>query len=252
MSLGFVFLFVLAGEEGLEAKEHKNSIGMEFQLIHPGSFVMGALLTREDAMESETPRHIVSITKAFYLGKHEVTQEQFETVMGHNPSLKKGKNLPVEYVSWQDAQLFVQKLNRMENSNGYRLPTEAEWEYAARGGTSHIYFFGNDQSDLDEYAWYEENSGLTTHEVGLKKPNALGLHDIYGNVREWVHDRFGNNYYRESPAKDPKGPPEGDFRVSRGCSWMGSAWNCRSASREPSHPNYRFNYMGFRVAFSVE
>jgi formylglycine-generating enzyme required for sulfatase activity len=236
----------------LEAKVFKNSIGMEFELIKAGTFVMGALLIKEEALESEAPRHLVNISKSFYLGKYEVTQEQWETVMGTNPSLRKGKNLPVEYVSWFDALEFIEKLNLRENTNAYRLPTEAEWEYAARGGTNDAYFFGNDQSELKDYAWYEDNSEWRTHEVGQKKPNRLGLFDIYGNVREWVSDRYGNGYYKINQDKDPQGPEEGEFRATRGCSWIGDAWNCRSASREPYLPHQRFNYMGFRLAFTAE
>jgi formylglycine-generating enzyme required for sulfatase activity len=247
----FAILALLPYARDLEAKLFRNTVGMEFELIRAGSFVMGALLIQEEAMESEAPRHLVNISKSFYMGKFEVTQGQWEAVMGNNPSLRKGKDLPVEYVSWFDAQEFIEKLNRKENTNAYRLPTEAEWEYAARGGTNEAYFFGDDHSDLKDYAWYEENSEWRTHEVGLKKPNNLGLYDIYGNVREWVSDRYDNSYYKREQDQDPRGPEEGDFRVSRGCSWIGDAWNCRSASREPYLPHQRSNYMGFRLAFTA-
>ncbi|MDR2459609.1 MAG: formylglycine-generating enzyme family protein [Deltaproteobacteria bacterium] len=232
-----------------KAQEYTNSIGMEFVLIPSGTFIMGSNLRLEDGMLSERPRHLVRITKPFYLSKYEVTQAQWEAIMGTNPSFTKGERHPVEYVTWWETILFIYKLNAKENTIRYRLPSEAEWEYAARGGSSSTYFFGDNKDELGDYAWYEENSDDCTHEVGLKKPNSFGLYDIYGNVREWVYDTYGTNYYASSPTIDPKGPEEGDFRVSKGCSWIGNYWNCRSASKEPSLPSYRFNYMGFRLAF---
>jgi formylglycine-generating enzyme required for sulfatase activity len=227
---------------------------MEFVLVPAGSFIMGATYQRrERAMPGERYRHLVRITRPFWLGRFEVTQSQWEAVMGTNPSLSKGPWLPVESVSWHDVQVFLNRLNMLEGARGYRLPTEAEWEYAARaGGRPQIYFFGNDPSLLGGYAWYEGNSDDRTHPVGMKAPNAFGLYDIYGNVSEWVQDRYGDDYYGKSPASDPHGPSEGAFRVHRGCSWIGDEWNCRSASREPSLPGYRFNRLGLRVAFGPE
>ncbi|MDR3153416.1 MAG: formylglycine-generating enzyme family protein [Deltaproteobacteria bacterium] len=228
--------------------------GIEFVLIPSGTFIMGATYQRrERAMPGEKARHLVRITKPFYMGRFEVTQEQWEIVMGSNPSLSKKTGLPVEFVTWHDTQEFIGKLNAAEGWKRFRLPTEAEWEYSARaGGKPQIYFFGNDPARLGEFAWYEDNSDDRTHPVGLKKPNAFGLHDIYGNVSEWVQDRYGETYYEQSPASDPEGPGEGAFRVQRGCSWIGDDWNCRSASREPTLPEYRFNHLGLRLVASAE
>ncbi|MDR1037101.1 MAG: formylglycine-generating enzyme family protein [Deltaproteobacteria bacterium] len=228
--------------------------GMEFVLVPAGTYIMGATYQRrERAMPGERTRHLVRITRPFYLGRFEVTQAQWERVMGQNPSLARGPDLPVEFVTWYDAQIFVNRMNLLEGSGRrYRLPTEAEWEYAARaGGRPQVYFFGNEPGDLGEYAWFEANSGDRTHPVGRKLPNAFGVHDIYGNVSEWVQDRYSESYYDEGPASDPPGPEKGDFRVHRGCSWIGDDWNCRSASREPALPRYRFNHLGLRLACTV-
>ena len=166
---------------------HSPTTGMEFVLIPAGKFMMGS-----DSGESNgKPVHEVRISKAFYLGKHEVTQGQWQKVMGNNPSIFKGDAiLPVENVSWEDVQEFIHKLNAKEGDTKYRLPTEAEWEYAARARTATIYSFGNDERQLGEYAWYFPNSGNKTHPVGQKKPNAWGLHDMHGNVWEWVQDCY--------------------------------------------------------------
>jgi formylglycine-generating enzyme required for sulfatase activity len=227
---------------------------MEFVMIPPGTYIMGATYQRrERAMPGEKARHMVRITRPFWLGRFEVTQGQWGRVMGTSPSLAKGADLPVEHVSWYDVQVFLNRMNMLDGTRGYRLPTEAEWEYAARaGGRPQIYFFGNDPGELGDYAWYESNSGDRTHPVGQLLPNAFGLHDIYGNVSEWVQDRYGETYYEESPASDPEGPETGAFRIHRGCSWIGDDWNCRSASREPTLPGYRFNRLGLRVAYSPE
>ncbi|MDR2612268.1 MAG: formylglycine-generating enzyme family protein [Deltaproteobacteria bacterium] len=226
---------------------------MEFLLIPAGSYVMGATFQRrERPMPGERVRHLVRITRPFFLGRYEVTQAQWERVTGSNPSLSRGPDLPVENVTWHGVQAFLARLNAWEGTARYRLPTEAEWEMAARaGGRPRIYFFGDDPEPLGEYAWYEGNAGDRTHPVGLKKPNPFGLHDIYGNVSEWVQDRYGESYYETAPASDPAGPDTGDFRVARGCSWLGDEWNCRSAAREPVLPRYRFNRLGFRVAYTA-
>ena len=229
-------------------KQYANSIGMEFVLIPSGSFLMGSKSGEED----EAPVHKVTISKPFYLGKYEVTQEQWEAVMQSNPSKNKGRNNPVERVSWNDAQEFVNRLNAKEGHNRYRLPTEAEWEYAARAGTNTASSFGNNANELSSHAWWKENSGNTTHPVGQKKPNPYGLYDIYGNVWEWVQDWHGEKYYAKSPGTDPKGPSSGNARVRRGGGWDGDAWECRSAYRSCTMPDLLDSYIGFRLALSPE
>jgi formylglycine-generating enzyme required for sulfatase activity len=240
-------------------KTYSNSIGMEFVLIPAGSFTMGADKNFEDALDRETPRHRVTISKPFYLGQYEVTQAQWETVMGNNPSEFKGRNNPVENISWDDAQMFIQRLNRQEGHNRYRLPTEAEWEYAARAGSASAFCFGDIEKNLDSYACYRYNSrewwgvgDKATHPVGQKAPNAWGLYDMHGNVWEWVQDWYGERYYSNSPGSDPKGPPSGSYRVLRGGGWADDAEDCRSAYRNYYTPGYRNYYIGFRLALSPE
>jgi formylglycine-generating enzyme required for sulfatase activity len=166
---------------------------MEFVLIPAGEFDIGSK-NETERWDVENPVHRVNISKAFYMGKYEVTQKQWRDVMGNNPSSFEGDNLPVETVSWNEVQEFIKKLNEKEGSNKYRLPTEAEWEYAARAGTTTPHFFGNNESKLGDYAWYDSNSYRVTHDVGQKKPNPWGLYDMYGNVLEWVQDKWHDNY----------------------------------------------------------
>jgi formylglycine-generating enzyme required for sulfatase activity len=174
---------------------------MEFVKIAPGEFVMGCSTDDTGCVADEKPAHRVQITKAFEMGKYEVTQAQWQATMGANPSAIKGDDHPVEMVSKNDAHDFLAKLNAQNDGYKYRLPTEAEWEYAARAGTT------TDQpSSLDEVAWYGGNSGDESHPVGQKKPNAWGLYDMLGNVREWVEDVFTRDYYSNSPLADPTGP----------------------------------------------
>jgi formylglycine-generating enzyme required for sulfatase activity len=180
------------------------------------------------------------------LGKYEVTQAQWEAVMGYNPSAWRGqRNLPVEQVSWEDAQEFLRRLNTEEGVARYRLPTEAEWEYAARAGTTTAYSFGSDVSRLDEYAWYGGNAAHTSHPVGQLKPNAWGLHDMHGNVWEWVHDWYAT--YPTGAVTDPQGPASGVSRVFRGGGRSNVAWRCRSSSRGYRPPESRLDAVGFRV-----
>ena len=178
------------------------------------------------------------ITKPFYLGKYLVTQEQWEAVMGNNPSRFKGPKNPVETVSWDDCQQFLDKLNAKVGVRGgkFQLPTEAQWEYACRAGSTTTYCFGDDESGLGEYAWYATNSGGRTHPVGEKKPNAWGLYDMHGNVWEWCQDWYDGSYYANSPTDDPTGPTTGSSRVFRGGSWRERARGCRSALRVASCP----------------
>jgi formylglycine-generating enzyme required for sulfatase activity len=191
-------------------KSVTNSLGMEFVRIPAGRFQMGSTSGDGD----EQPVHRVEITQPFYLGTTEVTQSQWESVMGNNPSRFKGANRPVEQVSWEEVQTFIEKLNAREPGVTYRLPTEAEWEYAARAGTTTAYSFGDSAGDLDEYAWYGGNTGGQTHPVGQKPANGWGLYDVHGNVWEWVQDWYGE--YPSSPQGNPSGPPSGASRVVRG------------------------------------
>lgn len=233
-----------------EDKTYTNSIGMEFVLIPAGSFMMGGDKNFEDASDDETPRHRVTISKSFYMGKYEVTQEQWMALMSSNPSEFKGRSRPVEKVSWDDAQVFISALNRKEGKEVYRLPTEAEWEYAARAGSTTTYFFGDDKGGLGQYAWYEGNSGKETHPAGQLRANQWGLHDMSGNVWEWCQDWYGDKYYANSPSTDPTGPSSGSARVLRGGSWGNSAQSCRSADRCDYSPGSGINFFGFRLVRS--
>jgi formylglycine-generating enzyme required for sulfatase activity len=232
---------------------------MEFVLIPAGSFTMGEdnnfskfVFSLFGDAKDNTPRHRVTISKPFYLGKYEVTQAQWTVVMGDNPSAYKGRNNPVEKVCWDDVQIFIGHLNQLEEHSRYRLPTEAEWEYAARAGTTDAYSFGNDEDSLGRYAWYDGNSRAESPQsVGMKEPNAWGLYDMHGNVCEWVQDWYEERYYSHSPDSDPQGPRSGSARVVRGGDWGSSAMACRSAWRIYASPDNRDNIgVGFRLALS--
>jgi formylglycine-generating enzyme required for sulfatase activity len=243
-------VFGPAGFTSAAEKTYTNSIGMEFVLIPAGEFMMGSDKGKNpDVDDLETPQHRVRISKPFYLGKYEVTQAQWEAVMGNNPSEFKGRTNPVEQVYWDDAEEFIRRLNKKEGHNRYRLPTEAEWEYAARAGTTSEYSFGDNAELLKQYAWYLDNSEKKTHPVGQKQPNPWGLYDMHGNVIELVQDWFGEDYYSKSPSSDPRGPSSGDFRMLRGCCWSSNAEHCRSADRSSIAPS-ELDAVGFRLALS--
>jgi formylglycine-generating enzyme required for sulfatase activity len=213
--------------------------------IEASSFTMG-----DDRGESEEkPPHKITISKPFLMGKFEITQEQWEAVMGGNSSRFKGARNPVDRVSWEDCQAFVKKLNEKfaDSKTTFSLPSEAQWEYACRAGTATPYSFGDKPADLDEYAWFEDNAGGKTHPVGEKKPNAWGLYDMYGNVWEWTADRFDGNYYKISDANDPAGPADGVAYSLRGGSWSDSAFYCRSTYRFCLPPWFRVHCYGLRV-----
>ena len=231
-----------------------NNLGMEFVYISPGNFMMGGGISPSEVAsryggkatyyEDEHPQHQVTLTKGFYLQTTEVTQGQWQRVMGSNPSNFKncGSDCPVEQVSWNDVQAFIQKLNQMEAAGKYRLPTEAEWEYAARAGTTGAY-----AGDLDAMAWYSNNSEHNTHGVGKKAPNAWGLYDMHGNVYEWCQVYYGD--YPSGSVTDPTGK-SGAFRVKRGGSWLYVARACRSARRHIGKPDEGKYDLGFRLARS--
>ncbi|HUT32377.1 MAG TPA: SUMF1/EgtB/PvdO family nonheme iron enzyme [Planctomycetota bacterium] len=217
-----------------------NSIGIRLRLIPAGRFLMGSNKGGND----EKPVHEVTIAKPFYIGVHPVTQAEYERVMKANPSHFKGPNRPVETVSWNDAVEFCRALSEIEH-RAYRLPTEAEWEYACRAGSTAEYCFGDDEAMLGEYAWFDGNSGGQTHDVGQKKPNAWGLNDMHGNVWEWCSD--WHHLYEATTQSDPVGPASGGYRVLRGGSWNDNPWFLRSAHRPRNTPDRRYYSFGFRL-----
>jgi formylglycine-generating enzyme required for sulfatase activity len=216
--------------------------------VKGGCFEMGD--TFGDGGIDEKPVHQVCLDD-YYIGKFEVTQEQWEKVMGNNPSkFKKGGNFPVENVSWDDAQELTRRLSRLTGLK-WRLPTEAEWEYAARNCGRKLKFAGtSDDRHIGDYAWYEENSGDRTHPVGEKKPNGLGLYDMSGNVWEWVQDRYDRDYYRQSPHKNPKGDPFGLNRILKGGSAQTEIGFLRASYRDYVAPGTRGACFGLRLALS--
>jgi formylglycine-generating enzyme required for sulfatase activity len=216
--------------------------GMEFVLVAPGTFQMGS----ERGLDDEKPVHTVHITRPFYLGIYPVTQRQWEAIMGSNPSKFRGAEHPVEQVSWEKTQEFIRSLNTHAGHPGYRLPTEAEWEYAARAGSTGDYCFDDAVGSLGPYAWCADNAGGTTHPVGQLQPNAWGLYDMHGHVWEWVQDWYSD--YAAGTALDPTGPTGGDARVLRGSSWADDGRYAHSARRYAIHPGGRFAGIGFRLA----
>jgi formylglycine-generating enzyme required for sulfatase activity len=222
--------------------------GVSFKMIavEGGTFQMGSPESDAEADDDEKPQHEVTLSN-YYIGETEVTQELWETVMGSNPSEFKGPKLPVENVSWNDCQTFIGKLNAQTGMK-FRLPTEAEWEYAARGGKKSKGYTYSGSNTIDDVAWYDDNSGETTHEVSTKQANELGIFDMNGNVFEWCQDWYGETYYENSPSTDPLGPDSGSRRVSRGGSWWSDAWSCRVADRSWSSPGARSSGLGFRLA----
>ena len=227
----------------------------EMVVIPAGAFLMGSQPNQQDPAGKvaawqpsahEQPRHPVTL-KSFALGKYEVTQEQWTAVMGDNPSQAKGRTLPVERVSWDDVQAFLQRLNAKTGKN-YRLPTESEWEYAARAGGKAAFSFAN---EAEQYAWFMENLGGRTHPVGENAANDFGLHDMHGNVWEWVQDCFRENYLGAPADGSAAAEQEGCYRVNRGGSWNFKLEDDRSANRSWYLPGDRDQYLGFRLAKSL-
>ena len=213
--------------------------------VEGGTFTMGATPEQgSDAYDDESPAHKVTLF-SFSIGKYEVTQEEWEAVMGSNPSSFKGAKLPVEKVSWNDCQEFIRRLNQMTGKS-FRLPTEAEWEFAARGGNRSNHYKYSGSNNLSSVAWYGDNSGSKTHPVGQKSPNELGLYDMSGNVYEWCADWYGD--YSSSAQTNPKGPSNASSRVNRGGSWNGYARYCRVSNRSYDTPSISFVNLGLRLA----
>jgi formylglycine-generating enzyme required for sulfatase activity len=231
-----------------------NSVGMTLVRIPAGEFLMGSPDSDPEARDDEKPQHRVRIIRPFYLGATAVTQGQYRAVTGQSPSHFQGSDdLPVENVFWNDAPAFCERLNELEKDQlagaRYRLPTEAEWEYACRAGTTTRYSFGDDAAGLGDHGWFDGNSGGKTHPVGQKRPNAWGLYDMHGNVTEWCSDAYEAKYYQQSPGADPLCSSQAVSRVYRGGGWNDSPQYCRLASRLRGAPKYRLNsLLGFRVA----
>lgn len=234
-------------EPGDLPKTFKNSIGMKFILIPKGQFMQGSPENEKDRFDDET-QHLVTISKDFYMGKYLVTQEEYEKVMKENPShFKNCPRCPIENVSWEDAQEFIKRLNAKNDGYKYRLPTEAEWEYACRAGTKTRFYWGDDleEKQIGRYAWYDENADYETHEVGLKLPNAFELYDMSGNVREWCDD-----WYAEYPSRSTTNKNSvmtGLYRIVRGGSWIDLGYSARCAYRHYYEPSAFFNDLGFRL-----
>ena len=227
----------------------KNGISIDMVRVEAGTFTMGATPEMKNPDNDEKPTHRVTLTNDYYIGKYEVTQALWQMVMGNNPSEFKGDNLPVETVSWYDCQEFISKLNRITGKM-FRLPTEAEWEYAARGGNKSRGYQYSGSNNLSDVAWYGNNSGDETHAVGTKQPNELGIYDMSGNVREWCQDWKGA--YSSSSQVNPTGANSGSSRVNRGGSWDASAWGwgCRSSYRGYVTPGFRYSGLGLRLVLS--
>lgn len=237
------------------------SCGVSLNWVAPGRFLMGSPTAEAGRSHDEGPQVEVTISRGFWLGTFPVTQEDWRWIAaevdGANaaPSFFHGDRMPVEQVSWDDTQNWLQGLNRAERESGrsinsyhYRLPTEAEWEFACRGRTTSPFHFDPEASELGEYAWYSGNSGGKTHPAGEKKANDWGFYDMHGNVWEWCHDRYGP--LPDQKATDPKGPDFGINRVFRGGSWGMAAARCRSAYRVWNKPSYRDYTIGFRIALA--
>jgi len=240
---------------GDEEQSQGKAPDIEMVFVEGGTFMMGC--TKEqgsDCWDDEKPAHQVTLS-SYYIGKYEVTQAQWVAVMGKNPSTFKGDQLPVNKVNWNDAQEFIRRLNSLTGKQ-YRLPTEAEWEFAARGGNNSRGYKYSGSNTVGDVAWYAENSRRSTHPVGTKQPNELGIYDMSGNVSEWCNDWYGD--YTDSPQTDPKGPSSGTARVRRSSTWLGGdkpTKPSRVSFRYGEPPDYRgstLHWFGFRLAQSSE
>ena len=237
-----------ATSSAANAKLTLNNLTANMVYVSGGTFTMGATSVQgSDAEYEEKPVHSVTLS-SFYICKYEVTQALWQAVMGSNPSNRKGDDLPVESVSWDDCQTFIRKLNALTGKN-FRLPTEAEWEFAARGGNnSRGYYKYAGSNNIETVAWYDDNSGHKTHAVGTKLPNELGLYDMTGNVLEWCQDWYGS--YSGVSQTNPAGASSGSDRVLRGGSWSFNARGCRSLNRISYTPDYLYFDFGLRLVLS--
>jgi formylglycine-generating enzyme required for sulfatase activity len=234
---------------------------MKLVLLAEGTFQMGSPESEAGRRANEGPRHEITLTKPFYMSVCPVTQAQYQRLVGKNPAKFPGPDQPVEYVSWEEAAAFCRKLSEHPEEKGrrYRLPTEAEWEYACRAGTTGPFFFGaslgQSQGNFDtQFPYGDGEPGVPaqrTTPVTAYPPNHFGLHDMHGNVWEWCGDWLDAQYYRQSPKRDPQGPATGHFRVIRGGSWRNHATFCRSAARNGLAPTARDNCTGFRVVMEI-
>jgi len=237
-----------------------NGVSLELARIPAGTFVMGSPAEEKGRNDDEGPRRKVTISRPFYIGIHEVTQQQYQQLMGRTSGRFKGPKVPVQGVSWHDAAEFCRRLSA-RTGRSVRLPTETQWEYACRAGATGRFGFGNDDSNLGPWAWFDGSSGAGAHAVGQKKPNAWGLYDMHGNVSEWCRDWYADSYSHSPQAKegaeatDPAGPASGTARVLRGGCWYDIAWYCRSAARDAHAPDGRTEFVGmygFRVVAACD
>ena len=236
-----------AASSSANAKLNLKNLTANMVYVSGGTFTMGATSEQgSEADSNEKPTHSVTLS-SFYICKYEVTQALWEAVMGSNPSNWKGANLPVETVSWDDCQTFIRKVNALTGKN-FRLPTEAEWEFAARGGNNSRGYKYAGSNNIETVAWYYGNSGSKTHAVGTKYPNELGIYDMSGNVWEWCQDWYDS--YSSASQTNPTGASSGSHRVLRGGCWGDYAGGCRSSFRFGSTPGYRYNYGGLRLVLS--
>ncbi|MGD2174562.1 MAG: formylglycine-generating enzyme family protein [Candidatus Brocadiaceae bacterium] len=253
----FITLWSTDTGSGQAPRKVKTKLGIEMALMPAGEFVMGSAQGRPD----EQPTREVKLS-SFYIDTHLVTQEQYQTLMRANPSRWKGAKNPVEQIRWSDAVRYLNARSEAEGlepcydlktwkcdfgAGGYRLPTEAEWEYACRAGTKTRYFFGDDAGKLGAFAWYKDNSGSRPRPVGQKLPNPWGLHDICGNVAEWCNDHYQPDAYKSGSSSDPRGPAAGKTRVLRGGSWDSTASRCTSSYRDKNRPGYADVCFGYDV-----
>ena len=222
--------------------------GVTFKMIpvEGGTFTMGATPEQQNPYSDEEPAHQVTLS-SYAIGETEVPQALWKAVMGNNPSRLQGDDRPVENVSWNDCQTFISKLNKLADKK-FRLPTEAEWEFAARGGNKSTAYQYSGSNNVGDVTWYYNNSTSITHPVKTKQPNELGIYDMSGNVSEWCQDWYGR--YPSDSQTDPTGPNEGSSRVSRGGSWGAGAWYCRLAVRDHDSPDSWYYTLGFRLCFS--
>ena len=231
-----------------------DGVYLDLVLIPAGRFQMGSPEGAPDksGMIDDEKLHWASISHPFYIGKHEVTQEVWEKVMGTNPSTFKGARNPVGGVSWNDCQALLGRLNGLGKERGrFRLPTEAEWEWACRAGSRTRFCFGDADELLPDYAWFGANSCGTPHPVGSRKPNAWGVHDMHGNLMEWCGDWYQEDCSLGSPKRDPSGPASGSRRVLRGYTWEGIPGSCRSSRRDRTTPETKSDSSGVRVVLSL-